>query len=124
MAMTKAGALTMLLITALWAATPALACLLPADQMTPAEHECCERMAGQCGAAVMPSSHTCCQHPRHSEAAVSPSLIYPPSRHLIMVVIPQAGFSLPKSVPVWNHSPALDLSAAAASPGCSSILRI
>lgn len=122
--MLKAAALTMVLVTLLWAVTPALACLLPADQMTPAEHECCEKMAGQCGIAVMPSSHTCCQHPRHSEAAVNPTPTYPPLRHFIVAVIPQSGLTLFESALIWKHSLALDVHPAAAPPGCSSILRI
>ena len=122
--MIRAGALTTVLVTVLWSVTSAFACLLPTDQMTPTEHECCERMAGQCGAAVMPSSHTCCQHPNHSEAAVGPTPTYPPIRHLITPVISQSGFSLPESASVWTHSPALDPPPAASSPGYSSILRI
>ena len=42
-------------------AVPTMACLLPITTMTAAEHECCKQMAGQCGQAGMPSSHSCCQ---------------------------------------------------------------
>jgi len=122
--MIKSGALTMVVVTVLWAVAPALACLLPANQMTPAEHECCERMAGQCGAAVMPSDHTCCQHPKHGEAAVNLTPTYPPTRHFIVAVIPQSGLGPFESDPIWKHSPALDVDPATASPGCSSVLRI
>lgn len=42
-------------------AVPTMACLLPITTMTAAEHECCKQMAGQCGQAGMPSSHSCCR---------------------------------------------------------------
>jgi hypothetical protein len=49
----------MLVITVLWAVTPAVACLLPTRPMTAAEHECCRKMAHQCGpfaVAVVPQT--------------------------------------------------------------------
>jgi hypothetical protein len=45
----------------LLSAVPTMACLLPTVTLTTAEHECCKRMAGQCGQSGMPSSHSCCQ---------------------------------------------------------------
>lgn len=41
--------------------TPAMACVLPGAQMTPAERACCKQMAAQCGHMQMPMSHGCCQ---------------------------------------------------------------
>jgi hypothetical protein len=45
-------------LVALWVATPALACL-PNPQMTPAEMECCKKMAGDCHMGV--GQHPCCK---------------------------------------------------------------
>jgi len=42
-------------------ATPIMACALPAMAMTKAEHECCKRMAQDCGKSGMAQSHSCCQ---------------------------------------------------------------
>lgn len=42
-------------------AMPAMACLLSTAALTADEHECCKRMANQCGKAGMPTSHSCCQ---------------------------------------------------------------
>jgi len=50
-------------------AAPAMACLLPGMTMTAAEHECCRRMAGQCGSMGMASSHSCCKVQAHSPNA-------------------------------------------------------
>ena len=43
------------------ATLPAVACVLPGAAMTPAEQDCCKKMAGQCGHAGMGKSHPCCQ---------------------------------------------------------------
>ena len=42
-------------------ALPVMACVVPNGGMTPAERECCKRMAGQCGDRGMTNSHPCCQ---------------------------------------------------------------
>jgi hypothetical protein len=38
-----------------------MACALPNAAMTPAERDCCKKMAGQCGDMGMAKSHPCCQ---------------------------------------------------------------
>lgn len=44
-----------------WAiASPVMACLVPAVQLTPSEMACCRDMAGMCDAMGKTSSHTCC----------------------------------------------------------------
>jgi hypothetical protein len=48
-------------LIAMWLLTPEVICLLPGVSLTMAEHECCERMAGQCGNVPMPDLHKCCQ---------------------------------------------------------------
>src|SRR5215469_10383274 len=106
---TRVGAFTMLLSTVLWAVTPALACLLPGEQMTTAEQECCQKMAGQCGSTMMPSSHTCCQHADERETSVSPVAKYSAPRHFAVVVLPQAVLMPICSASISGHS--LELSA-------------
>src|SRR6266700_2432860 len=44
-------------------ALPLSACLTPTAQMNKEQQECCRKMAGRCETSVMPSSHSCCQHP-------------------------------------------------------------
>jgi hypothetical protein len=50
-----------LALTVLFAALPVMACALPNAAMTPAERDCCKKMAGQCGDMGMAESHPCCQ---------------------------------------------------------------
>src|SRR5947199_8595050 len=49
-------------------ALPLSACLTPAAQMSKEQQECCRKMAGRCETSVMPSSHSCCQHPVSHQA--------------------------------------------------------
>jgi hypothetical protein len=48
-------------LAALFAALPVMACAVPNAEMTPAERECCKKMARQCGDMGMAKSHPCCQ---------------------------------------------------------------
>jgi hypothetical protein len=123
MRVSKTGALAMLVITVLWAATPAIACLVPMHQMTKAEHDCCLKMAQECGSSMMPSSHSCCQgHQR--DAAVSPVATYSPTRPFDVAIVPQVSILLAASSSVSFHIPALESPPPESSPGCSSVLRI
>ena len=49
------------LLALLLLAAPIMACALPAAAMTAAEHDCCKRMAGECGKGGMSESHSCCK---------------------------------------------------------------
>jgi hypothetical protein len=124
MRVSKAGAFAMALITVMWAVTPALACLVSANQMTAAERECCQKMAQQCGTAVMPSSHSCCQHPNQRNTAVSPVATYTPPRHFSVAVVPQTAAILVDLASFSRLSPALEPRPPEASPHCISVLRI
>jgi hypothetical protein len=123
MRVTRTGALAMLAITVLWAATPAIACLVPMHQMTKAEHDCCLRMAQECGSAMMPSSHSCCQG-HHRDSAVSPVPTYFPTRSLDVALAPQTVILLSPDSSISLTSPAWEAPPREESPGCSSILRI
>jgi hypothetical protein len=48
-------------LAVLFVALPVMACAVPDAAMTPAERECCKKMAGQCGDMGMAKSHPCCQ---------------------------------------------------------------
>jgi hypothetical protein len=113
----------MTLIAVLWAVTPAIACLMPIHQMTPAERECCLKMAQQCGSSVMPSSHSCCQ--RHQrDNAVSPVQTYPPNRPFALAIVPPSTIVAVDSALTSLLSPALEASPPTSSPGCTSVFRI
>jgi len=123
MRVNRAGALTMTMVAVLWAVTPAIACLVPMHQMTPGEHECCRKMAQQCGSSVMPSSHACCQgHQR--ETAVSPVSTYPPNRPFALAIVPPSSIILVDSALTFPISPELEAPPPESSPGCRSVLRI
>ena len=113
----------MTFIAVLWAVTPAIACLVPTRQMTPAEHECCLKMAQQCGSSVMPSSHSCCQgHQR--DTAVSPVPTYPPNRPFALAIAPPSTIVPVDCASTSPLSPALEAPPPTSSPGCTSVLRI
>jgi hypothetical protein len=123
MRVSRSGALTMLVVTVLWAATPAIACLVPMRPMTQSEHECCKKMAEQCGSSAMPSSHSCCQG-QERDRAVSPVPTYSPTRPFAVAIGPQTAILLMATASVSTGSPALEAPPPESSPGCSSILRI
>src|SRR6266852_808957 len=92
------------LLALLLAALPVMACTIPGVAMTAVEHDCCKRMAQECGKTGMKQSHSCCQTspvPEHLSALKSSSDIS--SKNLAPVVlhglpsiaaVPDAGLSL------------------------------
>ena len=48
-------------LAVLFAGLPVMACVVPNAAMTPAERDCCKKMAGQCGDMGMAKSHPCCK---------------------------------------------------------------
>lgn len=123
MQVSRTGAFAMLVTVVLWAATPAVACLLPMGPMTPAEHECCQKMAHQCGSSVMPASHTCCQaQPDHG--AASPVAAYSPTRPFSVALVPHVASLSIAPGSFAGELPALEASPPGPAPGSSPILRI
>ena len=123
MGVSRTGALMMTFVAVLWAVTPAIACLVPMQQLTPAERECCRKMAQQCGSSVMPSSHSCCQgHQR--DTSVSPVPTYASTRPFSVAIVPKTSIILIDSAATLPLSPALEAPPPESSPGCSSVLRI
>lgn len=125
MGMTRARALALLAIALLWAITPTMACVLPGATMTPAEHECCHRMAEQCGSSMMPASHSCCKAQAPTNTVLPQAQTAGPVRPLTVAVIPPAAFlaALP-TLTLRSHLSFLHPPPPEPSPGCSSILRI
>jgi hypothetical protein len=124
MPVSRARAVSMVVIAVLWAVTPTVACFLPMRTMTAAEHECCKKMAHQCGSMAMPSSHSCCQHPDQRDNAVSPVPTCSPTRHVSASVVSQTDIILIHSASISRHMPALETPPPEPSPACSSVLRI
>ena len=52
-------AITVVLTLVAWAASPAVACLLPGSQLTEEGKACCREMTPKCG-EEMQASHSCC----------------------------------------------------------------
>ena len=59
--MSLVGKLAVFALTVLFATLPVMACVVPDAAMTPAERECCKKMAERCGDMGMAKSHPCCQ---------------------------------------------------------------
>lgn len=113
----------MTLVAVLWAVTPVVACLLPTRPLTPAEHECCRKMAQQCGSSAMSSSHSCCQEHRR-DTAVSPVPTYSPTRPFLAASVPQAAAIPINAASMLSPFLALEAPPPQSPLGCTSILRI
>jgi hypothetical protein len=81
--------LTTAFLIAVFFLTLDLLCLMGV-QMTVQEHECCEKMAGDCGRIPMPDMHACCRSAApHQAVLVSRTADYPELRVMILpAVIP------------------------------------
>ncbi len=103
-------------------ATPLMACVMEASQMSVSEAECCKAMAGDCHNSVGPASHKCCR-----SVAIVPDAIRPVRA---TSVAPQmhAAVAAPMITPLLVSSTFATLVADTSPPGsppvCSSILRI
>ena len=106
----KLAAVAMLLLLT---GLPAMACAVPAAQMTEAERACCREMADQCGDMGGPSGHSCCQTAVQPPQAallrhVAPSdhstvaVVLTTSVHEVAIVLPA---TLNKSPLSWRHPP-------------------
>src|SRR4029077_17978752 len=104
MRMTRIRAFVLLAIALLWAITPAMACVLPAATMTPAERECCHHMADQCGSSMMPANHSCCKAEGPTNTVLPQEEAAGPTRaHTIAVVPPAAALGALPAVTVRAH---------------------
>jgi hypothetical protein len=94
MHVSKKGAFLLLSIVALWAATPALACLMPMPHGS-----CCRQMEMQgCAAPAMAHCSDCCRMqptdapvPPGSASAVSYALVTAPAARLGLILPQNAG---------------------------------
>ncbi len=103
-------------------AAPAMACLVPAAQLTATEHAFCQRMAHQCG-STRNAAHSCC---RTEMSASAPFL-----RADVVTAVPPVSAALPAAAeaqPVAAEAGLQVTMAAAHSPpgasGFFTILRI
>jgi hypothetical protein len=109
----------------LWAATPAMACLLSGFVQTQAERECCHHMPEHCGQSAMPATHACCQAPIHPETVVTPGRTNSPRKNMVAAVPAMARVLLPAVNTIPLRSLAFfESPPGQAAPGSSSVLRI
>lgn len=81
--------LTTAFLIAAWLLTADLFCLIPGVQMTVQEHDCCEKMGGDCGRIPMPDMHTCCRSATPPHAVLIARTDYPELRLMTLpAVIP------------------------------------
>jgi hypothetical protein len=94
----NAGKFAAILLLLTLVGSPAMACMLSSAALTPAEHECCRRMARQCGSMRMPASPCCRTEVRpshaylktaaamvsHDAVAIAPAEIVVPSSSLAL----------------------------------------
>jgi len=73
------------------------ACLTPAANMSVEQRECCLKMAGRCESSVMPSSHSCCQHPV-SHQGVSASRVQRNDFGSVVAVLRVVALPLPRVI--------------------------
>ena len=74
---------------ALLLGAPLMACLAPGEAVSPAEKQCCQEMAGQCGSVDMPASHSCCN------AVVQPPSASLPKASFLPALDSAVAFGLP-----------------------------
>jgi hypothetical protein len=109
-AVKQVAKLGVLLVIALLAGTPLLACMLPGGTTTDEESACCREMGSECGHGSMPSSHSCCQTVSAPGQAAIAKASFKLSLTLLYVGPPQLDFnqSLPqasRAVVSIGHSP-------------------
>ena len=102
------------ILAMLLAALPVMACARPGATMTAAEHDCCKRMAEQCGHSGMAKSHGCCQtqvSPNDFHALKAPSshldhsLLELHAQPVLLQAIADPELMFSTSVPFPTHSP-------------------
>src|SRR5438132_12410214 len=89
-----------------------MACMVPAAQMTAAEHACCQRMQHRCG-AMSGSTHSCCQtqvRPDDPYAKANAAIAVAPVALSVLVFSPTAlpvGDLSPRDIRIFAlaHSP-------------------
>jgi hypothetical protein len=90
--------------------TPAMACMLPSAALTPAEHECCRRMARQCGSMRMPASHSCCRtevRPSHAYLKTAAAMVGHDAVAIAPaeIVVPSSSLALQNVAPSFVEHP-------------------
>jgi hypothetical protein len=78
-----------LLVIAVLAGTPLLACMLPGGATTDEESACCREMGSECDHGTMPSSHSCCQTLSPSDQAALVKASFKLSMNLLYLGAPE-----------------------------------
>jgi hypothetical protein len=105
--------ITLAILIATITGIPAMACAIPAQPMTAAEHECCRRMSHDCGSMTGSSMHECCRVQVRSSSPFVAAGHFTMERnapvHYMAVVAPFLGQAWRNSAPVTaiSHSPPL-----------------
>jgi hypothetical protein len=102
---------------------PLIACVLPGEEMSKAEQDCCLQMSDQCGDSQMSDAHTCCTKTPHVFGiTLKATSKYAPATpeavpHVALCMSPAMGADLlPRLQKTADGSPS--------PPGSISILRI
>src|SRR5215467_6591117 len=75
--------------------SPLMACMV-SDTLTEAERECCEQMGDDCGSAMMPDSHSCCNTTvQQLDPYLANSRFDCGSSHPAVIPVPRVDFSAP-----------------------------
>jgi hypothetical protein len=110
-----------LLTICLWISSPLLACL-PNPSMSPAEMECCKKMAGNCDMGG--GNHKCCDTTAN-HAAPSAAIVHSATSNLPALCLTAATIQVDGPRPHLTGSVAWSLPLISPSPpGFSAILRI
>lgn len=125
MAVSRIRAAVVLGAALLWAATPAMACLLSGFVQTEAARGCCHHMPERCGQAAMPATHACCQAPIHPATVVIPGQTSLTRKNTIAAVPATTRVLLPAIISASLRFAAFfESPPGQAAPGSSSVLRI
>ncbi|PYX85183.1 MAG: hypothetical protein DMG70_04540 [Acidobacteria bacterium] len=102
------------ILAMLLAALPVVACARPGAAMTAAEHDCCKRMAEQCGRSGMAKSHGCCRTQvspsdshalKASSSQLDHSLLELHAQPIALQAIADPQLMFSTSIPSATHSP-------------------
>jgi len=93
----KMSQLVSIVLAVVILALPLSACLTSAAKMSLEQRECCQKMAGRCETSVMPSSHSCCQHPVSRQAIVA-SKVQRSDADSAVVMLAEAAPTLPQVI--------------------------
>jgi len=106
---------------------PAIACMIPGMEMTPAEQACCKEMADRCGEMDMDGGpeHGCCAHLQQdgNQFLLMNQRVHDNLQRTVCFAPADSSTIIPLGLPVYLHTP-LEHSPPESPPHSFSILRI